>query len=196
MSDIGTPEHPSARLLAGYVDRRLSRVQQDEVEGHLSWCEDCRLLVSQTARMLAARRRRRYALAGIGTAGAAAAAAIAILVIGPAIEAERERPVLRAPAAESVETVIPVVRPTGQTSLSEGSLTFVWRPVGAKTRYRFSLSAPDGREIWGASVDDTVVTLPEDIEVEAGETYVWFVDALLPDGTAATTGLQRVTIER
>lgn len=194
MHEIDSQGHPEDQRLAAYLDRTLPPVERAEVEGHLSWCVDCRTVVRETARELAVRRRRRYAVAGIGTL--AAAAVIAVLWIGPAVDIEDSTPRTRMPPTiDGAESLIRVLDVQERASLSDAPPSFTWSSVGSGIRYRFSLSRPDGTEVWSGSVVDTVVTLPEGVEIVPGQTYIWFVDALLPDGRSATTGLQRISFE-
>jgi hypothetical protein len=189
-------EHLSAELIAAYLDRTLSPVQQDEIEGHLTWCGDCRLAAVEAAEVITRRRRRRYAFAGVGTAAAAAAAAVALFMISPLAQTGPREPLLRSTGVRGTDVpAIPVVSPVDGGSPGAEGLSFVWRSVGSDIHYRFSLSTADGTELWGDAVTDTFLTVPADVELVPGETYVWFVDALLPDGRAASTGLFRLTIE-
>jgi len=187
-------EHLSPELIAAYLERTLSPERRDEIEGHLVWCDDCRLVAVEAAEFVSRRRKRRYAFAGTATA-AAAAAAVALFVIGPLSQSGSQEPILRSTDASGTDVpAIPVVSPLeGDTPAAEG-LSFVWRSMGSDIYYRFSLSTADGSELWGDTVTDTLVVMPADVELAPGETYVWFVDALLPDGRAASTGLHRVTI--
>lgn len=196
MNEETWSEHPSASTLACYVDRTLAPEEQRGIEEHLSRCSECRLVVREAADALARRRGRLFARVGVGAAIGLVAAVVVVALL-PTTDPDRAAPVIRAPSASgAVETVIPVIAPAEQASLAEGPLSFMWGSVGPGVRYRLSLSTPDGREVWGASLEDTVVRLPGDVEIMAGTTYVWFVDALLSDGSSATTSMQRLTIER
>ncbi len=186
-------EHPSDEWIAAYVDGRLSPTERDGLEGHLASCHDCRLVAMEAAEVLRGGGGRRFAVAGLGAV--AAAAAIAFLFIGPLSEKAPDEPVLRAPAGDVGMPIIEAVSPANGASVRSTLVLFIWRSLGPDIRYQFSLSAVDGSELWGGSVTDTVLTLPPSVELAPGETYVWYVDALMPDGTSATTGLRRVKIE-
>jgi hypothetical protein len=193
-SSNSSGEHLSAELIAAYIDRTLAPVQQDEVEGHLTWCGDCRLAAVEAAEFVTGRRKRRYAFAGAATA-AAAAAAVALLMVSPLTQTGPREPLLRSTGAGGTDVpAIPVVSPEDGDSAGAEGLSFVWRSMGSDMHYRFSLSTADGTELWGDAVTDTFLTVPADVVLVPGETYVWFVDALLPDGRAASTGLLRLTI--
>lgn len=193
MKSDGWSAHPSASTLGCYVDGSLTPEERSEVEAHLSHCADCRLVARETVHMLARRRRRQHTLTGIAMA-TAAAAVVAALVIFPAQGTDTGPPLTRDPgSSERAAATIPVFSP--QRSVSrDAPVDFVWASMGADVRYRLSLSTPGGEAIWGVSSRDTVATLPADVELTAGRSYVWFVDALLADGGSATTGLRRLTV--
>jgi hypothetical protein len=67
--------------------------------------------------------------------------------------------------------------------------------MGPDVRYRFSLTRSDGSEVWNGGTGDTTLTLLPDVALSVGETYFWWVDALLLDGRSVTTDLQPLTIE-
>lgn len=185
--------HPNASILGCYVDGSLTPEERSELEAHLSRCADCRLVARETVHTLARRRRRRHTLSGLGVV-TAAAAVVAALAIFPAQETDTGPPLTRGPeSSERVAATIPVFSPERSVS-PDTRVDFVWGSMGADVRYRLSLSTPEGEEIWGVSSPDTVATLPTDVELTAGRSYVWFVDALLADGGSATTGLRRLTV--
>lgn len=189
-------EHLSADLIGAYLDRMLSSVERDEVEGHLSWCRECRLAAREAAQAMPKRGSGWYVFAGVGSA-VAAAAAIALFVMKPAADTHTENQTTRSSAPSGANVpAIAVVSPSDSAALQSAPVSFVWRALGPDVPYRFSLSTTDGTELWGGSLTDTVVTLPAGVELLPGETYVWFVDALLPDGRSATTGLRLITIRQ
>lgn len=193
MKSDGWSAHPSASTLGCYVDGSLTPEERSEVDTHLSRCADCRLVARATVQTLARRRRRRNTLTGIATA-ATAAAVVTALAILPADETDTGLPLTRGPeSSERVAATIPVFSPERSMS-PDTRVDFIWASMGTDVRYRLSLSTPAGEEIWGVSSPDTVATLPPDVELTAGRSYVWFVDALLADGGSATTGLRRLTV--
>lgn len=193
MRDEGWSAHPSASAIGCYIDGTLALEERSDIEAHLSRCQDCRRVARDSIGTLARRRRRRYAVAGIAVT-TAVAASVAALAIFPAWETANGPPRTR-DSSEASTTVIPVVAPQGGVAAGP-PVVFVWRSMGSGVRYRLSLSTPEGEELWGASLPDTVAILPDDVELSAGRTYVWYVDALLAEGGSATTGVQRLIVRQ
>lgn len=188
MTDNQWSAHPGAPVLGCYVDGTLTREERDATAAHLAGCPDCRLVVRETSRVLARRRRRRYTVAGIGVA-TLAAATVASLVMSPRVVQQRLTRGLDASGP-----TIHVIAPVGDVVAGQ-PVTFRWNSVGPEIRYRLSVATPDGSEVWRVSVTDTTATLPDRVALTRGRTYVWFVDALLADGRSATTGLRRLIVE-
>lgn len=75
--------------------------------------------------------------------------------------------------------------------MAAAGLRFVWRSAGPAATYRLTLTDPSGAPVWTSSAPDTAVVLAETVKLEGGRAYFWYVDALLPDGRSATTGVQQ-----
>jgi hypothetical protein len=169
------------------------------VEAHLEGCGLCRdELIEVTGVMRHARRQRRARVAG--GVGAAAAALTGVLLLGPTVEsdlAERES-ILRdgGPAVEEGLRKFATVAPLDDARLeSLAGSVFVWRQVATGAFYSLTVTNERGDLVWSGSTTDTLLRIPTELEVEPGGRYFWFVEALLTDGTTATTDASRLWAE-
>ena len=182
--------HLSDNQVSSYIRRTLAESERELVAQHLAECAACRGEALAAARMLRERRLRRGKSIG-GSAAVVAMAAAAIFLWDPAAS---DDPQLRdgAPGAAGDGAAIEVVTPSD--SVPPGPVTFTWRSVGADVPYRFSLTRSDGSAVWSTGTPDTVLMLPVDVNLTSGETYFWYVDALLLDGESVATGIRPVTV--
>lgn len=185
--------HPDAATLAGYIDRRLGGPEQRAVAEHLIACAACRAGVADVSRVTRAEGARKRAIAGaVAVTGAAAVLALAVLpreVRVPA--ATGSAPIERAAEAGGPAS-IRVWSPAAAAGPSVGPASrFAWSPVRAGAQYHLSLTDAAGDEIWTMSTADTAVAFPASIELRRGQEYFWVVDALLPDGSVASSGIRQ-----
>ncbi len=75
-------------------------------------------------------------------------------------------------------------------------LTFVWGPAGAGASYQLTLTNDEGGVLWELDTTDTIASLPDTIELEPGAVHYWYVDALLEDGSHASSGVHSFTPQR
>jgi hypothetical protein len=129
---------------------------------------------------------------------AAAVAAAVLLIAVPVVRDEAEGPpTLRAPKAATEREAlggIAVVSPQGGTPIERTVLTFAWESVAPGASYRVTMTDSAGVQIWAAETDQTRMSAPSDLDLEPGASYLWFVDAVLPDGSTATSGVQMLQI--
>lgn len=186
--------HPDAVTLAGYIDRRLPEGERRGVAEHLISCEACRASVMDVSRVTRAESSRKRTIGG-ATAITGIAAALVLLAL------PRDAPVAAsgsvAPAAERAAAVttiasIHVWGPDTLPGVRVGSVTFAWAPITSGAQYRLSLTDASGEERWAASTSDTSATPPDTIDLAPDATYYWVVDALLPDGATASSGIRRL----
>jgi anti-sigma factor RsiW len=184
-------DHLSPRVVAAYVDRTLDAEARRAADQHLAGCGQCRQEIAEVTSLVrrSAKVPRWYVL---GPAVAAAAALIALAVL-PSDSDRVGTPRLRTGASEGVPHVTAVAPEIGDTVVAAG-MRLVWRHLAPDARYQISLAAADGAEVWRTTTADTSVVLPDDISLLPGQTYFWYVDALLPDGSSATTGIRRFTV--
>jgi hypothetical protein len=88
------------------------------------------------------------------------------------------------------------VSPPNDAAVAPDAVTFVWHAAGPDAHYRLTLTEPNGRTAWTAETSDTMLRVPPGIALARDRTYYWYVDALLPDGRSATTGVRRLRTAR
>lgn len=187
--------HFDSQEVALYAEGGLSDEQRAAVESHLADCEACRREVTEVSLFLQRKRSgRRGWLAP--TVSAAAAAILLLVILWPGTLADDGDRALRESGRVEGLPSIGVVTPGAGSTVLPDSVIFAWRSAGSEAFYRLTLATEEGAVVWRQETADTTVTLPGETELERGESYYWFVDALLPDGREATTGVQRFRLER
>lgn len=187
--------HPDPAVITAWAEGQLAGAVRTEAESHLAYCAACRQDATAVALEYRRTRRRRRLL----VAAPLAAAAMVILAIAvdqpirPASEVEILRPA-GDPEREGIRRFMTHL-PVDDARLSPGNLIFIWQTDGADALYRFTLADEAGLELWTTTTRDTTLTLPDAVALDGGTRYLWFVDVLLPDGQAATTGLRRFTLD-
>ena len=191
--------HLASQQLAAYIDYTLAHDERTRVEAHLAECTECRREVLEVTRVIRSRHRVGPYLAG---ALAMAAAVATLLLVNPRSGGEESvgaGPILRS-SAEGVAAErgfrISVVSPQDGSELSREDLSFRWGSLGAEVLYRFTLTDQNGANAWTVDTPETFLTVPGAIELVPGRQYFWYVDALLPDGQTATTGVRQFTAAR
>ena len=194
----GPDRHPETSEIAAYLDDRLPEPAKARLQAHLAECTDCRDEVVELIELMETHERtgrRRWILPVVG---AAAVAAVVLLVAVPTVREEVEGPpIVRAPqAAPDREAVraIEVASPHEERPIERTSLAFSWEPVTSDASYRVTVTDSSGIPIWNAETDQTRISPPPDVALDAGASYLWFVDAVLPDGTTATSGVRPLKI--
>ena len=188
---VPLPDHLSAEQLAAYVGRSLSPDEQAAAVEHLAGCPQCRDEALATARVLRSERTRKVTRVGASVA-TVAVLAVAVVVYSPSTPTGSTELILRDGDPASAPASIGVHAPL--STAEAGVIVFSWQSVGPDVRYRFSLTRSDGSEVWNGGTVDTTLILPPDVALSAGETYFWWVDALLLDGRSVTTDVQPLTI--
>jgi hypothetical protein len=179
--------HPDTVNIAAYVEGRLSDAEQVSLEAHLAGCAECRDLATGAATLLRGEARRHRWVAG--GAAIAAAAVIVLLVSLPAGDSGPVPDVMRdGPAAEGMAAVT-VVGPDAGQPVHPDSVVFAWRSVASEALYQLSVTDGAGGAVWETMTAETTV-LPPAGTFESDRRYLWYVDAQLPDGNVASTGLK------
>jgi len=174
--------------IASYLDRGLSAQDRSRVEDHLVECSECRENVAGAEQLMTKLRRPRRLAA---FAGLAAVAAAALFVVSPALMRARQPLDLVTRDAGTSSTLVayePIATAENQ------SIRFSWAAAPDAGSYRFVLSTPDGTTVWSFTGTDTSVMLPASVTLDRDARYVWFVDAILNDGTTRSTGLQQLRV--
>lgn len=188
-------------LVERYVSGRLNAGRDlSDLETHLLTCSACReevrvgmvvraeLGTPTTRNRLRSLSRRRTWL----ILGAAAAATFVFVIARPTSHDGSDHPVVR--GGDEGIPVITDVSPAAGAVVSPASLTFVWRSAGTGAQYRLTVTNEPGDVVWASTSADTVRRLPGSARLRSGESYFWYVDALLPDGGSATSKVQRFTM--
>jgi hypothetical protein len=154
---------------------------------HVAGCGDCQRELALLAHVADTRARRRAVPirvpGGVPMGWVAAAAVLVLAFIGGRALATRESaaPVMRGNAPS-----VTLVAPTGRLPAAPAPL-FVWRSVEGATRYEVEVLGPGAEPVAVATVRDTVMPAPSDLE--PGVRYRWRVTALRPDGTRLESAL-------
>jgi hypothetical protein len=194
---MSTAPHLGSEEVAAYLDNALSEAECARVKAHLADCEVCREEVVSVSKLLhlAPRSRRR----AIAFSGLAAAAVLAFFLVRPSPDSKlpalaqirgRDTPV----ASEGVSSVR-AIAPIGRQTNGAG-IRFAWHPSSSGATYRLTLTDDRGAKVWAGSTNDTTLAIPNGIALPPGRSYNWYVDALLPDGSSATTGITSFQVGR
>lgn len=182
--------HLLAEEVAAYLDRGVSATERQRLEAHLGRCAECRDELA-AVRYLGSARGRRRAWYVLLPAAAAAAIVLAVGLPGaPSSPGDVLRSGDRLGTAERIRQFT-AVQPTAAATVHPDSVRFVWASAGHDASYRLTLASPAGDTIWTISTGDTTVALAPDVALDRGKSYFWYVDAILPDGSTATTGAQQ-----
>lgn len=194
---MSTRPHLASEEVAAYLDNTLSDAERARVKEHLADCDACREEIVSVSKLLdhAPRSRRRV----IAFSGLAAAAVLAFLLVLPSADSGLPTKVAvrghdTALTSEGVSGVR-AIAPIGGQSTSAGIL-FVWHPSAPGTTYRLTLTNDRGGKVWSRSTNDTTFALPAGSALAPKRSYNWYVDALLPDGSTATTGITSFQVLR
>lgn len=196
--------HLTENELSGYLDQDLSGPERLRVEEHLEACDLCRAEAVETARLLeqdwesfspapipgGGSRRWRVP---IGVAGLAAAAGLAaLLLFGPVSPpASQPEPQDERISAEG-SALLPAYSPMEGQVVRRQDLQFAWADHGTDS-YRMTLTAADGRLVWSIALADTATRPPPSVEMEPGERFFWYVDAI-SGGVVARTAVHEFVL--
>ncbi|HYL28422.1 MAG TPA: zf-HC2 domain-containing protein [Gemmatimonadales bacterium] len=181
------PPHLEPHEVVAYIERTLPAPKRARVEDHLSQCEECTAELAAVVR-LRPRPARRAPWIPIGVAAAAVVAGLLVarpLLHRPAPAGDVER---QAQAAPHLEIVAPAAG--GRVT---GAVTLVWRAAPGASVYRVTVSRADGDSVWAGSTTDTALAIPANVALARSAPYYWYVDALLADGRAVSTGVHEFT---
>jgi hypothetical protein len=195
---VTSQQHPGADQLSAYLDGSLAETERTRIDAHLARCDDCREDVVEVVRLFRSPARRRVWYVGTGLAAAVLAG---VLLFAPPLgrESGPAGPLLRGPEKALPEENIPSLRifqPRDGSTIATDGVSFSWRPVGHGASYRLTVTDDIGDVVWTASSADTELSLPSDSALSPDKTYLWYVDALLPDGRSITSGVHEFKTSR
>lgn len=205
-------------LIERYVAQQLSDDDREALESHLLTCDQCQLEIRLAAAIRdaiahsragdprEATEQQRPSLAVISAtpvprrtlkrvaAVALAAAAVVVLILArSSSEPQPPEPRFREPTP-SAGAAMHVSSPADGATLLSDSVRLAWQPVAPDAHYSLTLTDEHGQVVWRHTLRDTLTGLPRDVSLAGGSRYYWFVDALLPDGRSATTGVHEFRI--
>jgi len=172
--------HPSAELMAGYVDRQLPPAEQSAIEQHLLGCSQCRQEYGAVRRLV------RTPVPAWGRwAGALATAALLTLVIWGSAGRSRDAVHVREPARDAAS--VPRLQEPRGTVLTARRL--IWQPVPNALSYRLTVFDSVGRAVFESETPDTVEIVPDSVRFTPGQSYFWKVEAQAEWGRWAPSAL-------
>jgi hypothetical protein len=180
--------HLTAEQVAAYLERVVSAAERNAIEAHLSACDTCRSEVVEVARL---RRTPRWGRWYIWTPVAAAAAVILFLVAGPQVGAPGPEIVRRGDRPSEGTPRFEVLAPMADRPVAPDSVLFLWRAPATDAHYRLTVTDMSGGTVYSETSPDTALLLMDSAALLPDQAYFWYVDALLADGSTATTGVQR-----
>jgi anti-sigma factor ChrR (cupin superfamily) len=191
--------HISTDDLAELVDGQLSADRQAVVDAHLAVCERCRAellsaaaIVDSASTAPTRRSSSRWLVAG----AAVAAAAVAMLMVLPrATKRDALVPASEREQRGASSATIATVSPGGGAQISRSAVHFTWHGDG-RSSYRLILMDSEGTPVFTISTPNTTVVPPDTLRLVGGAHYFWYVDALQPDGSSASTPLNGFTIRQ
>jgi hypothetical protein len=192
-----TERHLTSEEVAAYLDDTLPEAERARAKSHFADCDVCRKEIVAVSMVLerAPRSNRRF----IAFSALAAAAVLAIVLVRPSTDSEvLPGGQLRggdAPFAAEGVSAIRAIAPLGRQSIGDG-IAFVWHPTLPGAVYRFTLTDDRGDKLWVGSTNDTTLIIPNRALLLEGRSYHWYVDALRPDGSSATTGIASFQVVR
>jgi len=161
-----TGGHLELAAVARYVSRTLRPGEREEVERHLA---DCTVCAGEIADLIRLRDRVRRPRQWIRMAPAVAAAAVALIIWTgrprPETTTTRELPLTS------------VVAPTPLPVQPQRPTVLLWSTVRGAIAYRVVLYDSVGQTLLETERPDTMLALPDSLDLVAGGLYLWKVEA-------------------
>ena len=183
---VNATPHLSIDDAASYIDGTLTDEARVDIERHLAECDTCREEVAASSRLIAtlpaqAGRRLPWRL----VVPLAAGILVAVVLARPARRTDVAPAQVR--GVPSVASLIVLVAPAPDATVVAGSPRFVWHPIASSIAYRVVIKDASGAPGWSGDAADTVLAIPAELRLRAGESYVWRVDGQRADGTTASS---------
>jgi anti-sigma factor RsiW len=183
--------------VASYLEDVCDAEERSRVEAHLAECTDCceeLIALEETIRTLPSRHRGRFVIPLVVLGAAAALAGLIVfrpsdnpveLPAGTAI-VQRSQPEER--------SLIAVLSPESGAVVEAGEVILRWAPVETDARYLVTVTTSDGDSVWALMTPDSAAAIP--VALNPGGEYLWYVDALLPGGETATSGIHHFRVSQ
>jgi hypothetical protein len=187
-SDGGTV-HLTPGDVARFVEKRATADERRTIERHLNECDACRTEIIQVARFARGGGARRRVFVAVPVA--AAAALLVWVAVGPSaggVDPNR----LRA-GSEGLQR-IEAVTPVDERVVRTDTVSFLWRSAGPGAQYSINITDTRGDPVSQALVADSVFVITIDALRGHGAVFFWYVDAVLPDGSTASTRVRRFSL--
>ena len=89
-----------------------------------------------------------------------------------------------------------LVAPRDGATISSMHTRFRWQRSVQSTAYSFFIYHVDRTLVWSALVRDTSLALPQSVQLQRGSTYLWRVEAIMPDETTIRSELHAFTLSQ
>jgi hypothetical protein len=168
-------EHLNEKQVVAFLGHELTGAVLRSVELHLTQCAECRDEIVSVTEILRPQRSGRRITWRVLAPTAAAAAAVILLVAGPLTRSGHEdvAPQHRDVPGQAANVPTPV-SPIGPVT-EVGHL--VWRTVDGADRYRVTVYDSGGAVLWKEATEDTVIALPDSVQLKPAENYLWQLEA-------------------
>lgn len=182
-----------ASFVAGAAGER-----HEKMVTHLAGCARCRHAVAALSTTLSApavarevsrlgsMSARRWAA---WTAAALATAATILLIVNPFRGTPAPGGTVFRGNSEGAAPLT-LIGPVAGTVVRTDSLIFAWHGLGAQVEYRITVTDDKGDVVWTRQSPDTEARPPAAL-LRPGQSYFWYVDALLPNGRSTAAGVER-----
>ncbi len=187
--------HLTPEQIAAYTARALSNADLSTVERHLLVCESCRDELVDAGRFT--KRwpfRFRYSVVLPAAAAAVILIGVTAVITGEDAAQRPSANVLRSETAEGMAT-FEIIEPEDGAVVPVSGVVFRWRAEEPEPHYRIHVLNQTGELVWETASSDTSVQLPGEIVLTPGESYFWYVDALLRGVRSSTTGVREFSAE-
>lgn len=191
-------EHLDAALVAAYLENACGVEERRRVEEHLADCAECTaelVGLDDTIRALSTRRRGRVAIPLVALGAAAGIGALIVLrpSDGPAPLPSEAPPIVQR-SLPDIRSSIEILEPAPGAIVEEGEVVLRWAPIEVEARYLVTLTTSDGDSVWALLTPDAAAAIP--VPLDPGGEYLWYVDALLPGGNTASSGVHHFQVPR
>jgi len=89
-----------------------------------------------------------------------------------------------------------LVLPRDGATMASLRSRFRWQKMSTATAYHFYLYEVNRTTVWSALVKDTSLVIPASVEVPRGQTYLWRVEAIMPDETTVDSEVHAFTLSQ
>ena len=188
-------DHLDPGLVASYLEDVCDAEERSRVEAHLAECTDCckeLIALEETIRTLPSRRGGRFVIPLVALGAAAALAGLIILRPSDHPVELPEGPTIVQRSQPAERSTIAIIGPESGAVVGAGEVVLRWVPVEPDARYLVTVTTSAGDSVWTLMTPDSAAAIP--VALEPGGEYLWYVDALLPGGGTATSGIQHFQV--